>query len=253
MPKDFFSTHKKIKPLGAGGMGSTSLYKNKKTGKLFAVKEIFDDVPMSFLEGEFNVLQKIFKDCKTRNVLCLHEKIVKDGKTYFVTEYLKGMSFYKYMEKLTKPDINKISKYVQDVAKGLSYIHNRNIVHLDIKPENIMITKNHAKIIDFGIAVVGNKNTIYHHGGGTPEYTPSYFLGKGIIPIQTAKSYDIYALGMTLIELLNTLEFDWDESPGFTEMIELMVKDAPLSKKEYESVMKFLKTFKIPPYMRKVW
>lgn len=140
---------------------------------------------------------------------------------YYITEYLEGPTLRQWMNDNPKPDIKDVMRIVDQIAKGLRAFHRMEMLHQDLKPENIMFDKNgKIKIIDFGsvkiagiseiapLAISDDENVL-----GTLNYTaPEYHLGhRG-----TVKS-DLFSLGVIAYEMINgSLPFgrDMPEKPN---------------------------------------
>ena len=125
---------------------------------------------------------------------------------YYVTEYLEGQTLREWMNSHPKPYIREIRKIVEQIAKGLRAFHRMEMLHQDLKPENIMIDNNgKVKIIDFGSVKIAGIAEIAPLGQGeenilgTLNYTaPEYHLGQR----GTVKS-DIFSLGVITYEMIN--------------------------------------------------
>ena len=140
---------------------------------------------------------------------------------YYVTEYLEGQTLRDWMTANPKADIITVRKIVEQIAKGLRAFHRKEMLHQDLKPENIMFDKNGViKIIDFGSVKIAGIAEIaplefYNEDNilGTLNYTaPEYHLGQR----GTVKS-DLYSLAVIAYEMLNAaLPFgqDMPEKPS---------------------------------------
>jgi serine/threonine protein phosphatase PrpC len=127
---------------------------------------------------------------------------------YYVTEFLEGPTLRQWIAANPKPDIKETRKIVEQLAKGLRAFHRMEMLHQDLKPENIMFNKNGiVKIIDFGsvkIAGITEMAPLDHRETenvlGTLNYTaPEYHLGQR----GTVKS-DLFSLGVITYEMLNS-------------------------------------------------
>lgn len=125
---------------------------------------------------------------------------------YYVTEYLPGQTLREWMKEHPKPHINEVRGIIEQIAKGLQALHRMEMLHQDLKPENIMFAEdNKVKIIDFGSVKIagiaeiaplpmGSENVL-----GTLNYTaPEYHLGH----CGTPRS-DLFSLGVIAYEMIN--------------------------------------------------
>lgn len=133
---------------------------------------------------------------------CLYSR--KRNFLYVVSEYIDGQTLTQWMIDNPRPDLETVRKIVEQVAKGLRAFHRKEMLHQDIRPENIMIDKTGtAKIIDFGSARIAGvaeaaPPTAHDDVLGTVQYTaPEYFLGDGGSPRS-----DMFALGVVTYQLL---------------------------------------------------
>jgi serine/threonine protein phosphatase PrpC len=123
---------------------------------------------------------------------------------YVITEYIDGQTLTQWMIDNPKPDLETIRRIVEQIARGLQAFHRMEMLHQDIRPDNIMIDKTGTvKIIDFGSTKVkGVVETVpsTDHDAilGTAQYTaPEYFLGEN----GTSRS-DIFSLGVITYQML---------------------------------------------------
>ena len=136
---------------------------------------------------------------------------VENGIYYIVMELVEGITLKKYIEKRGKLPYKEAVSIAIQVANGMDAAHQHNIVHRDIKPQNIIISKEgKVKVTDFGIAKVASSATINTSASmGSVHY---------ISPEQARGGYsdersDIYSLGITIFEMLTgTVPFDGDSA-----------------------------------------
>ncbi len=156
-----------------------------------------------------------------------HENVLKvlgtDRKKsfiYYVTEYIHGQTIREWMDSHPKPYIREIRIIVKQIAMGLNAFHRMEMLHQDLKPENIMIDTNGVvKIIDFGsvkiagIAEITPLESNEENVLGTLNYTaPEYHLGQ-----RAGVKSDLYSLGVITYEMINgALPFgrDMPENPN---------------------------------------
>ena len=123
---------------------------------------------------------------------------------YVVTEYIDGQTLTQWMIDNPKPTLETVRGIVEQIAKGLRAFHRKEMLHQDMRPDNIMIDKTGTvKIIDFGSTKItgvveaapsGNRNDIL----GTAQYTaPEYFLGEAV-----SSRSDLFSLGVITYQML---------------------------------------------------
>jgi serine/threonine protein phosphatase PrpC/ribosomal protein L39E len=124
---------------------------------------------------------------------------------YVVTEFVDGQTLTQWMIDNSKPDLETVRGIVEQIAKGLQAFHRLEMLHQDLRPDNIMIDKTGTtKIIDFGsVRVAGITDDANDDGPGhilgTAQYTaPEYFLGEG-----GSQRSDIFSLGVIAYQMLS--------------------------------------------------
>ena len=128
----------------------------------------------------------------------------ENGTAYYVMEYINGSSLSTIIETEGPLNENKALGYIRQAASALEYLHGQNRLHLDIKPQNIMVDNDgRVVLIDFGVSKqydeVNGENTSTLLGS-TPGYAPIEQSGSGVAEFYP--STDIYSLGATLYKLL---------------------------------------------------
>lgn len=123
---------------------------------------------------------------------------------YTVTEFIEGRSLTQWMRDNPKPDLESVRGIVEQIARGLRAFHRMEMVHQDLRPDNVMIDDTGTvKLIDFGSTLVaGLVDSVEHnrrsHRLGTAQYSaPEYFLGEG-----GSNRSDIYSLGAITYRML---------------------------------------------------
>ena len=189
-----------LEKIGTGGMSDVYKAKDHKLNRLVAVKVLKQE----FSENE-NFVSKFRVEAQSTAGL-MHPNIVnvydvgdEDGVNYIVMELVDGITLKKYIEKKSRLSVKEAVSIAIQVAMGLEAAHNNGIIHRDIKPQNIMISKEgKVKVTDFGIAKAATSNTITSNVMGSVHYTSPEQARGGY---SDAKS-DIYSLGITLFEML---------------------------------------------------
>ena len=176
-----------LKCLGKGSFGEVFLTTKEGSNELFATKKMdkeYADSPKvsKYLKNEIAIL----KELKHKNVIKLEEVKTTKNHYYLVMEYCNGGSLSdclnEYQEKYGKPFSEEIVQYLmRQIVEGIKYIHNKNIIHRDLKLDNILVNfhldadrknlnmmKAEVKIIDFGFSIHIKKNDLCYSTLGSP-------------------------------------------------------------------------------------
>ena len=123
---------------------------------------------------------------------------------YYITEYLQGTTLRQWMSDNPRPSLSTTRNFIRQIAQGLRAFHRQEMIHQDLKPENIIVDKHGTlKIIDFGSTKIPGIEEIHipietHTLQGTEDYTaPEYHMGE-----RATNRADIYSLGVIAYELL---------------------------------------------------
>lgn len=229
------TTYKIEKQLHCGGFGMTYLAKaqimvgNIPQVAMFTIKEFFlgkicsRDVHGNVMVAQEN--QQLFKQAKQdfrdeaeilhslkhANIVPVNEVFEQHNTVYYVMAYLGNVSLYQYVsEQGGALSENQAKKIIVDLSGALSYLHNRHILHLDIKPDNVMMMGDGASakpvLIDFGQAV-------YFENGKPKRNKGIGGYSRGFSPLELKQtvaefqpSLDIYSLAATLLYMLTGKE-----------------------------------------------
>ncbi len=197
------------KEIGRGGMGTVYLARRAdgEFNQNVAVKLIRRGMDSDFIIRRFRHERQILASFDHPYISRLIDGgRTSDGLPYFVMEFVQGDSVYEYCDGAKLNSRQRI-KLFRQICSAVSYAHERQIIHRDIKPGNILVTKGGIpKLLDFGIAKILDSELIHESDSPTssfirmmtPDYaSPEQLSGKGI-----AGSSDIYSLGVLLYELL---------------------------------------------------
>ncbi len=190
--------------LGAGGFGITYRATDKASNEQIAIKTLNTTVQGkdNFLDLQNNFIKEAFllAKCSHPHIVTVHNVFEEDGLWYMVMEYIKGDDLSVYLQK--NGVFNEASGLliIKQIGEALTYIHSQGFLHRDVKPHNILLFENNAKLIDFGIArefTAGEtrNHTNYRTDGYSP---PEQYEERAKRDIYT----DIYALAATLYNLL---------------------------------------------------
>lgn len=197
--------------IGTGGMADVYKAMDHKLNRYVAIKVLKSE----FREDE-NFLKKFQTEAQSAAGL-LHPNIVNiydvgedRNVIYIVMEYIDGITLKEYIQKKGNLTSKEVISIAVQVCNAMEVAHSRNIIHRDIKPQNIMITKEgKVKVTDFGIAKATSSNTISTNMMGSVHYTSPEQARGGF---SDAKS-DIYSLGISMYEMITgELPFDGEST-----------------------------------------
>lgn len=189
-----------LKQLDSGGSATIYLGININTGKPVAVKELNEYLfKNNYTREKFREEANRYLYLEHPNIVELVDLILYPNRGYLIMEYIEGKNLRDYMKSITGwLPVQNVALFIHETLNALEYAHNRGIIHMDIKPSNIMLSnQNQIKLIDFGIS---QKKDRANDGikMGTPFYmSPEQIEGKGI-----DERTDIYSLGITMYELI---------------------------------------------------
>jgi tRNA A-37 threonylcarbamoyl transferase component Bud32 len=191
--------------LGAGGMATVYLARDLKHHRHVALKVLRPDLAVVLGGERFLREIEIAARIEHPHILTLIDSGEANGILYYVMPYVKGESLRDRLSHKGKFPIGDAVRMLRDVADGLAEAHRHGLVHRDIKPDNVMMSGNHAVVMDFGVAkavtlATGPQNlTTAGIALGTPSYmSPEQAAADPNIDHRT----DIYAMGVLGYELL---------------------------------------------------
>lgn len=195
--------------VGAGGMSDVYKAKDHVLGRFVAIKvlkqEFAEDV--NFVT-KFRTEAQSAAGLEHPNIVNIYDVGSEEGFHYIVMEYVEGITLKTYIEKKRQLSYKETISIAIQVGRGIEAAHNKNIVHRDIKPQNIMIsTEGKVKVTDFGIARAATSNTIHSDVMGSVHYSSPEQARNGFVD---GKS-DIYSLGIVMYEMVTgRVPFDGD-------------------------------------------
>ncbi|MBQ3554131.1 MAG: Stk1 family PASTA domain-containing Ser/Thr kinase [Clostridia bacterium] len=145
------------------------------------------------------------------NIVSIYDVCQSDGVDYIVMEYVEGVTLKEYIEKRGIIPWKEAVDYAAQICAGLEHAHKKGIIHKDIKPHNVIITREGTlKITDFGIAKVMSTSTIAT-GGAQAMGSVHYFSPEQARGGYTDAKTDIYSLGVLMYEMVTgRLPFEGD-------------------------------------------
>lgn len=197
--------------VGTGGMSDVYKAKDHALGRYVAIK-----VLKSEFSEDTNFVSKFRTEAQSAAVL-EHPNIVniydvgsENGIHYIVMEYVEGITLKTYIEKKGQLTYKEALSIAIQVGRGIQAAHAKNIVHRDIKPQNIIIsTDGKVKVTDFGIARAVSENTIHSDVMGSVHYASPEQARNGYVSNRS----DIYSLGIVMYEMVTgRVPFDGDST-----------------------------------------
>lgn len=189
-----------LEKIGTGGMSDVYKAKCHKLNRFVAVKVLKQE----FSENEnfvskFKVEAQAAAGLMHPNIVNVYDVGNENGIYYIVMELVEGITLKKYIEKKARLSVKEAISIAIQVSMGIEAAHNNHIIHRDIKPQNIIISKDgKVKVTDFGIAKAATSNTITSNVMGSVHYTSPEQARGGF----SDEKSDIYSLGITLYEML---------------------------------------------------
>ena len=190
-----------IDRVGSGGMADVYKARDQRLNRFVAIKilkpEYSNDAKfVSKFRGEAQSVAGLSHP----NVVNVYDVGEDDDLYYIVMELVEGITLKRFIEKKGRLDVKEAIGIGVQIAQGMQAAHDNSIIHRDIKPQNIIISKEgKVKVTDFGIAKAATSNTITSNAMGSVHY---------ISPEQARGGYsdeksDIYSLGVTMYEMLS--------------------------------------------------
>ena len=213
-----------LDPVGAGGMSDVYKALDHKLNRPVAIKVLKEN-----LSADRTFVSKFKAEAQSAaglihpNIVNVYDVNEENGMHYIVMELVEGVTLKKYIEKRERIPYKEAVSIAIQIAKGMEAAHENHIVHRDIKPQNIIISKEgKVKVTDFGIAKAASSSTINTSAMGSVHY---------ISPEQARGGYadersDIYSFGVTLYEMLTgKVPFDGDSTVSVA--VQHIQKDVP--------------------------
>lgn len=191
--KDMGSQYKVLFTLGHGSFGTVKLASHLKTEALVAIKtvELNKKTARSVL-AEIAMLETL----QHPNIICLFQVLVTSRHVNFITEYIPGGNLFEIIKEDGPMQEEEAKKIFGQVVSAIKYCHSLDIIHQDIKPQNVLIDDmGNAKLIDFGLAIKYRSGTLLKHRCGTKScFAPELVLQEPY----DGKKADIWSLGVLL-------------------------------------------------------
>lgn len=200
-----------IEKIGTGGMATVYRAQDQRLNRFVAVKVLKNEYSedKKFV-AKFRQEAQSIASMSHPNIVGVYDVGEDEGMHYIVMEYVDGITLKAYIEKKGKLSVREAVGISLQIANGLEAAHLNNIIHRDIKPQNILISKDGtAKVSDFGIAKAASSNTVTGSAMGSVHYISPEQARGGF----SDEKSDIYSLGVTIYEMLSgTLPFSGESA-----------------------------------------
>ncbi len=198
-----------VDKIGSGGMAEVYKAKDLKLSRMVAIKILRQE-----FSGDKNFLDKFKTEAQSAaslshaNIVNVFDVGMSGSLKYIVMELVEGITLKKFIEKKGRLEVREAVGIAIQIAQGLQEAHEKNIVHRDIKPQNIIISRDgKVKVADFGIAKAISSNTFQSVAVGSVHYLSPEMARGGYCDDKS----DIYSLGVTMYEMLTgVLPFEGD-------------------------------------------
>jgi len=197
----FNKRYRVIEKIGGGGMADVYRAEDLELGRIVALKILHKQFATDegFLE-RFRREARAAAKLNHPNIVSIYDVGQEDGVYFIVMEYVKGATLKKLIQKDAPLSTEKVVHIGMQIAKAMEFAHEHEIIHRDIKPQNVIITETgEIKVTDFGIARAGSTSTMTRTGAilGTAHYiSPEQAQGSIVGP-----TTDIYSLGVVIYEM----------------------------------------------------
>jgi TolB-like protein len=189
--------------LGRGGMSSVYLARDLRHDRLVALKVLRPSIAATLGAERFLREIHIAASLAHPNILVVHDSGDAGGMLYYVMPYVEGQSLRARFAREGALPVADAVRIACEVADALSYAHGRNVVHRDVKPENILLEAGHAVVADFGMAcAIEAAGADRLTESGLAVGTPAYMSPEQAAAEPTDGRTDIYSLACVLYEAL---------------------------------------------------
>ncbi|EOS74752.1 hypothetical protein C819_02801 [Lachnospiraceae bacterium 10-1] len=189
-----------LEKIGTGGMSDVYKAKDHKLNRPVAVKVLKQEFSENAnFVSKFRIEAQAAAGLMHPNIVNVYDVGEENGIYFIVMELVEGITLKKYIEKKARLSVKEAVSIAIQVSMGIEAAHNNHIIHRDIKPQNIIISKEgKVKVTDFGIAKAATSNTITSNVMGSVHYTSPEQARGGY----SDEKSDIYSLGVTMFEML---------------------------------------------------
>jgi serine/threonine-protein kinase len=198
---DKIGKYKIIDTIGKGGMGVVYKAQDPRIGRIVAIKTLF-----AHRDVEPETRHRFLQEARSagalshKNIITIYEMDEDAGLAFIAMEYLEGEDLRAVISRRAPVPLEQKLHILTEICEGMAHAHAAGVIHRDIKPGNIFITRTgQVKILDFGLARVTSSE---HTLTGTSMGTPSYMSPEQVRGEKLDHRTDIFSLGVVAYELI---------------------------------------------------
>lgn len=193
------------KEIGRGAMGRVLLVEDDMVDEELIIKFMLPGLTIDKKSTErFKREVKYARRISHRNVIRVHDLLIKDGVCAISMEYFKSRGLDSILKEGQPFDLREGLKLLYQIASGMAAAHEQEVIHRDLKPSNVLINgEGHLKIVDFGIASAGTASESTLTQTGSIIGSPAYLAPERAIGTDADERSDIYSLGVIAYYVLS--------------------------------------------------
>src|SRR5213596_1938532 len=190
--------------IGAGGMARVFLAVEQHPHRRVAIKVLDPEVSTRLLRERFIREVDVSSNLSHPHIVPIFSAGEVDGLFYYVMPYVEGESLRHRLVREKRLPLEDALHFTRDVADALGFAHAQGIIHRDVKPENILLSRDHAIVADFGIArAISAAGSLTLTQAGQSIGSPGYMSPEQAMALTNLDARtDIYSLGCVLFEML---------------------------------------------------
>jgi eukaryotic-like serine/threonine-protein kinase len=191
------------RPLGRGGMATVFLAERVSGGGPIAIKVLHRELATALGPERFHREIEILSRLRHPHIVPVLDSDVAGTYLFLVMPYVNGENLRARIERDGQLPVCSALSIARDVAEAIDYAHRHNVLHRDVKPENILLEGDRALVCDFGLARAIDQSTTDSSSSGLVVGTPSYMSPEQAMARKDiGPASDVYALGCVVYEML---------------------------------------------------
>ena len=213
--------------IGHGGMGDVYRGTDTHTMQSVAIKRLHQDIVRENpdIVDRFRREGEALRQLNHPNIVKILDAVEEDGKQYLVMEYVGGGSLRDLLDEQSRLPMEAVLNIALDLADALTRAHRMNIIHRDIKPDNVLLAEDGTpRLTDFGVARLGNRSRLTQTGSVIGTY--AYLSPEACNGLELDERADIWSFGVMLFEML-TGRVPFQETSTAAILTAILTKPAP--------------------------